>query len=437
MKTFDGESPARFRWLPPGFRPPGGMTRAQERTFLLVGMAALFAGFDQNIYGFAIPQIQASLHIPEDQVGLTVTWFRFATFGAIFLAYFADVVGRRRLLLFTIFGQAFFTMATAFCETYPQFVWLQVGARVFGYAEEMLCAIVVVEEVAAGVRGWASGTLAAMDYLGAGLASICFAAVNILPGHWRALYVIGGCTMFFVAFLRRSLPETKRFEIRHEEVARLRSRIGGGIDLLRKLIGEYPRRIALLFLISSAWGFSIGPATVLANKYLQQTLGYAPWQTTELAIPGGLLALALNILVGRLSDRVGRRLIIFLMMLLAVAGYASFYSGLTGWIVAPLWIISYFAFFTAGALIAGFAAELVPTAYRATVGGLRYSLDIFSGGVALGLEGVWYDHFHAHGPAISVSLLAMPIAMIALLFLPEPAGKTLEEIAPGPTAPLD
>ena len=169
------------------------MTRRQERTFLLVGMAALFAGFDQNIYGFAIPQIQASLHIPEDQVGLTVTYFRLATFVALLLSLSADIVGRRRLLLFTIFGQAVFTLATAFSQTYVQFVWLQVFTRVFGYAEEMLCVVVIVEEVAAEVRGWANGTLAALDYSGAGLASLCYTAAALPPIASFSLHVQGGC----------------------------------------------------------------------------------------------------------------------------------------------------------------------------------------------------------------------------------------------------
>ena len=76
------------------------------------------------------------------------------------------------------------------------------------------------------------------------------------------------------------------------------------------------------------------------------------------------------------------------------------------------------------------SAEIMPTAYRATVGGLCYlRADHSLGGVALGLEGVWYDYFHAHGPAISVSLLAIPIALFGLLFLPEPSGRVLEDIS--------
>jgi MFS family permease len=420
--------PARFLWLPPGLRPRVAMTRAEERVFLLVGVAMLFAGFDQNVYGFAIPQIQASLHIPENQIGPTVTYFRFATFIAMLLALSADIVGRRRLLLITIFGQAAFTLATAFSQTYPQFVWFQVLTRVFGYAEEMLCVVVIVEEVAAAARGWAAGALSALNYTGAGLASLCFAFVTILPGHWRALYVIGGMSLFFVAFLRRRLPETKRFQVRHEQVEHLHARIGGALDLVRRLIAEYPGRIALIVLIAGAWGFAIGPATVLQNKYLQQSLGFLPWQTTLLSVPGGLLALWLNIMMGRTSDRIGRRLSIFLMMTLCGAGYAVFYSGLHGPFIPPLWIVSFFAFFSADALMAALAIEIVPTAYRATVGGLRYMVEIFMGGVSLWLEGYWYDRFHAHGPAISVALAAIVVSLALVFLLPEPAGKVLEDI---------
>ena len=49
-------------------RPPVAMDWRQERIFLLVGAAALFAGYDMNVFGLATPQIQASFHISENQV---------------------------------------------------------------------------------------------------------------------------------------------------------------------------------------------------------------------------------------------------------------------------------------------------------------------------------------------------------------------------------
>ena len=421
-------APANFRWLPPGLRPPVPMQWRQEKIFLLVGVAALFAGFDMNVFGFAIPQIQASLNIPEDEIGLTVSLFRLATLVALVIAANADLVGRRRLLLVTIFGQAIFTLATAFAPSYAPFVWAQFLTRVFGYAEEMLCYVVIAEEMAAGARGWANGTLSALDYLGAGLASLVFAAITILPYGWRSMYVIGAVPLFLVAWLRRNLPETQRFAAR-EKIAILQSRWERTARILRELATQYPGRVLLILIAASAFGFAMGPASVLQSKYMQSVYHYQAWQTSLVIIPGGLIGLALAIRTGRLSDRLGRRPVTAAIAALGGIAFFLFYGGVPGWAMPVIWIAAFFGFFSGEALIAGFALEIVPTDYRATVSGLRYVAEIGAGGISLFLEGRLYDHFQAHGPAIQLFLCAIPITVIAVLFLPEPAGKTLEEMA--------
>ncbi len=420
-------APARFLWLPPGLRPPIAMVWRQERVFLLVGITALFAGYDTNVFGLAIPQIQASLHIPENQIGLTVSYFRLATIVALMLCSAADLVGRRRLLLFTIFGQALFTLITAFTVTYPQFVWAQILTRVFGYAEEMLCFVVIAEEVTAGVRGWANGTLSALNYTGAGLASLVFLGVNVLPFGWRALYVIGAAPLFLIAYLRRTLPETQRFAAL-ENVEKTKSRWTETRHLLRDLTQQYPLRLITILIAAGAFGFGVSSASVLSSKYLQSVFHYSPLDVTLVFIPGGLIGLALAITAGRISDRIGRKIMTLCVVSIAGIGFALFYSGLGGPWLPPLWVLSFFGFFSGEAMIAGYALEIMPTRYRATVSGLRYLVYIGVGGMSLALEGRLYDHFHAHGPAIQALLLSVPITLAAILFLPEPAGKTLEEM---------
>jgi putative MFS transporter len=145
--------PARFlKYL----RPPVPIDIRTERIFLLVGAAAFFAGYDMNIFFLAAPQIQATFHIPENRIALTTAYFRLAAVFAMLICASADLVGRRRLLLVTIFGQAVFTLATAFAGGYDSFVWAQFFTRVFGYAEEMLCFVVIVEEMAAASPAWSS-----------------------------------------------------------------------------------------------------------------------------------------------------------------------------------------------------------------------------------------------------------------------------------------
>ena len=108
--------------------------------------------------------------------------------------------------------------------------------------------------------------------------------------------------------------------------------------------------------------------------------------------------------------------------------FALFYAQVPGFLLPPLWVLSFYGFFAGDALLAGFAMEIVPTRYRATVSGLRYLVELLGGAAALALEGRLYDHFHGHGPAIQLLLIAVPITLAAILFLPEPAGKTLEEM---------
>jgi putative MFS transporter len=419
--------PARFGWLPPGLRPPVEMQKRTERVILLVGAAAFFAGYDQNVFGLAIPQIQASLHIPENQVGLTVSYFRLATIVALPIAAGADLVGRRRLLLVTLFFQATFTLLTAFTATYEQFVWAQVFTRFFGYAEEMLCFVVIAEEVAARARGWANGTLSALYYLGAGAASLVFMAVTVLPYGWRAIYAIGAVPLFLVAYFRRRLPETKRFAAR-EGTMHTASKFAATWKMLEELASQYPARIVTVMIASGAFGFAISPASVLGSKYLQSVYHYAPWQTTALFIPGGLVGIGLAIVAGKLSDRIGRKRVTFAIVGLAGLCFYLFYSGVAAAWMPLLWVLSFFGFFSGDALIAGFALEIVPTAYRATVSGLRYVVEISLGALSLALEGRLYDVFGAHGPAIQAMLAAIPVTLIAILFLPEPAGKSLEEM---------
>jgi putative MFS transporter len=425
----DAERPARFLWLPPSARPPVTLPRRQEIVFLLVGTTLLFSGYDLYIFGLALPQIQRSLNIPENMAGLTVSFFRLAAFPALLLALSADIFGRRRLLLITVFGEALLTLATAFAQTYVEFVWLQVLARVFGYCEELLCYVVIAEEIDARVRGWASGTLGAMGAFGAGLSSLVFAAVNILPYGWRSLYVIGGGALLILAYYRRWLPETARFEIRREELKALGSKWRATTDALHHLVRDYPRRLVAMCAMLFSFGFAIGPATVLMAKYLQQTHHYRPYQIALLYMLGGLISVAGSIFAGRISDRFGRKRVVFATTLVSGAAFAVFFSGVEGWALPAAWIIALFGYLSSDALMAGYAVEIFPTAYRATISGIRYAVAILGGATGLALEGPFYDWLGGHGPAISLALALIPATLIAILFLPETARRKLEEIS--------
>lgn len=423
-----------FGWLPRLMRPPIALPWRQEMVFLLVGTTYLFSGYDLNVFGLALPQIQHELHIPENAAAITVSYFRLAALAALFIAPMADVFGRRRLLLVTVFGEALFTVASGFTHTYLQFVLCQVVARVFGYCEEMLCFVVVAEEIDARVRGWSSGTLGAMNATGAGLSALVFALVNYLPFGWRALYVIGGGALMILAYFRRLLPETARFELRRAEIAAFGSKTRAGWDMLVRLVREYPGRLATLMLAVTATGFAFAPAVILMSKYLQETHHFKPFQITVLYIGGGLLSVIGNVLAGRLSDWIGRKTMLVIAIVTCGCSFAVLYSGVNGWVVSVSWILAIFGYLAGEALFGGLPAEIFPTAYRATTSTLRYVFSTLGGATSLALEGIFYNWFGAHGPAVTLALATAPIAIVAVVFLPEPARRTLEEIADAPLA---
>jgi len=414
--------------------PPSKITRRQERIFLLVGLAALFAGYNQSVFGFALPQIQASLHIAEDQVGPTAMAFRISVLGAMALTTMADVFGRRRLLLYTIVGQALATLGSALAPSYGLFVGCQIATYLFSGAEMSLCYVVIIEEMNASVRGWSVGLLAAMSYMGGGITSLLFTAVNVMPYGWRSLYAIGAIPLFVVAFLRRRLPETKRFEIRADDVERMTSHAQAALDVVSQLVSQFPRRVIAGLTAGFFWAFAGASAGALGIKYMQQTLGYAPWQTTLIIIPGGLLALGFNILAGRFSDRVGRKTVIIGTALLSAATYALYFSGLRGNWVGMLWAVSFFFSAATDTLFSALTTEIFPTAYRATISGLGSLFSAMGAALGLFLEGRLYDLLGGHGPAVSLLLAGVVIMVGAVALLPEPAGKVLEEISDEPLA---
>jgi hypothetical protein len=120
------------------------------------------------------------------------------------------------------------------------------------------------------------------------------------------------------------------------------------------------------------------------------------------------------------------------MVILGGASFGVLYSGIEGPILAVAWILAIFGFLSSEALFSGYPAEIFPTAYRATTSTLRYVASTLGGALALALEGTFYDWFGAHGPAVMLLLAATPVAVIAVLFLPETARRTLEDIAEEP-----
>jgi len=416
----------RWTYVLPWLGKVPELRRRQWRLLGLLGTAELFDHYDIGILTLALVQIQAGLAIAEGEVGEVVSLIRLGAIPALLAGVLADRFGRRRLLLATILGFTAATFATAFVQTPAQFAAVQMLARACLYAETALAVVVLAEELSAAGRGWGIGVLGALGTLGHGVAAIAFAFVDVLPFGWRALYALGVLPLLAVAWLRRSLPETQRFE-------RERARRAGSSESLRPLLAllrAYPGRLATLLAALAPLEFAAIVAVTFMAKTLQEQHGYAPGQVTLLYVTGGALAIVGNILAGSWSDRFGRRGTIC-ALLFVVGGAAFGFYRAESWIVAPLWILMVFATQGLEVLFKALGSELFPTSYRSTASSVRAMVGTLAGSLGLWLESQLYPIAGSHALAITWMLptLVLPL-LVVVLRVPETATRELEQIAP-------
>jgi MFS family permease len=402
-------------------RPPEPIPPEHRRLLLLVGAAMLIGGYDANIYGLAIPQIQKSLAIAEEDVGRIIFLFRLGMIPAIALSYLADRIGRRGLLMTTLAGATIATVWTAFAQNVTEFVVAQTLARVCIYTEELLCVVVVAEEFSERTRGWAVGQLGALLSLGAGVAALAFGFVNLLPFGWRAIYFLGAIPLLWLLWARRGLVETKRFQARKALAQDLRP--------LKSLLTNYPGRLVLLTLIAVPYAFGMASAVVLLSKFLQTTHGWGPGQVTTLILVSGLVAILGNIAAGTLSDRYGRRLVLTITALVSAVSFHLLYAWAGGAWLALFWSIGLFTYLATDTIVGALGAELFPTSHRSVASAIRLFFWLFGGGIGFLVEAELFEALGSHGQAIAWLTLAAPLCLIPIWFLPETATRSLDDIS--------
>jgi putative MFS transporter len=354
---------------------------------------------------------------------------------ALLLAPLADRLGRRRVFLAMLIGASVSTLATAFAQTAWQFVAIQMVARSFVVTGTLISVVIAAEELPAEHRGLGVGLVSMFGGSGHALGAGAFAAIEFLPGGWRALYALGALPLLALPFLIRQLKETKRYEAAAGERVALRGFASEWSSDYLRLIRAYPMRSAGIASTGFVFGCGVTGALTFTGFHVLTIRGWTPGDYALLITTAGVFTILGQVIGGPLSDRVGRRIPGAICMLLFPLAVWGFYCGPSGWPLVVSWVLM-IIFFNAAMLVQRImSVELFPTALRATATGIVSFVQTLGWATGLFALGLFIEAPGDHSQVVAFAGFITVASAVLLLFFPETASRELEDISsPDPVA---
>jgi MFS transporter, PHS family, inorganic phosphate transporter len=414
----------------------------RKRALLVSGMGFFTDAYDLFVIGIVSTLLKTQWHLDTGQLALLNAVMLGAAFlGALVFGRVADKVGRTRVYWMSAALMVIAAVGSALAPSLAVLIAFRFLLG-FGVGGDYPVSAVLMSEYAdhhnrgrmvglvfsAQAVGLVVGPLLALALLGGGAG----------PGAtWRILLGVGAIPAAAAVWLRRKMPEPPRFQAKPANRAPRRAQaadeaVGLGAFLAsRKLLVLLAGTAGCWFLLDYAYyGNTISTPQIIAliSPHASQTTTIAIQLAIFVvaAVPGYALAIAK-------MDRIGHRrlqLIGFIMMgaCFAVIGLVP---GMTT-MVAPFLLvygISYF-FTEFGPNVTTFVlpGELFPTRVRATGHGISAGIGKLGAFIGVFLFPVLQHSLGLRGTLLLTAGVSALGALLTLV-LPEPAGRSLEEIS--------
>ena len=423
-------TPARRRnpwWIPPFLGRLPDISPEQQRLLGLVTLGMFFEQYDLSLISSAVRHISEDLQIGVSESGFYLSAIRFGALFTFAIVPFADRVGRRRIFILSLAGMSLATLASGLSQTAAQFTLCQMIARAFMHSSVAVAVVMLAEEFPANHRGWAIGVMGAVGGFGFGLGAAVFAAIDVLPYGWRAMYAIGIVPVLLLPALRRDLVETRRFREHQAESDEGEAGLGSVVQLAR----EHPRRAGVLGVAGLGLATAVIATFQYASWFVREVHGLEPYQYSLIVMLGGGVGIIGNVVGGRLGDRFGRRGVGMTAFTLLPLGAIVFFFGPT-W---SLWIgfaLIVFLNSSGEVMLRALSSELFPTSQRAAASGWLVVVQVLGWTLGLFVVGLRTETIGDLSATVAILSGASLVAAIALVFLPETRGRELEEIAGSP-----
>ena len=410
----------------------------RRRALLVSGIGFFTDAYDLFVIGIVSVLLKSEWHLGSGELALLNAVMLGAAFlGALAFGRLADVIGRTRVYWMSA---AIMVLASVGSALSPSLAVLVAFRFLLGFGvggDYPVSAVLMSEYAHHSNRGRMIGLVFCAQAVGlvvGPLVALALLGGGAGPGMtWRLLLGLGAIPAVIALWLRRTMPEPPRYAAGNARGSRRRGIAPGARELLtsRALLLTLVGTAGCWFLLDYAYyGNTISTPQIISliSPHASQTATIAIQLAifAVAAVPGYLLAIAR-------MDRIGHRRLQLAGFTVMGACFAviGLVPGMTTAVVPFLLAYGISYFFTEfGPNVTTFVlpGELFPTRLRTTGHGISAGVGKLGAFIGVFLFPVLQ---HALGLRATLLLTAGMSVLGALLtlILPEPAGRTLEEIS--------
>jgi MFS family permease len=429
------------------------LNRSQWNTLIASNLGWLFDGYETYALiisvGVALRQLLDPSQYPQIPVYagtvIAVTLLGWAI-GGLIGGVIADYIGRKRTMLFAILAYSIMTGLSAFAWDWLSFAILRFLVGVCIGSEWVTGTSIVAELWPDKNRGKGVGLMQSGFGLGFFLASVAWFFINpVGPNAWRVIFLLGVVPALLTLWIRRSIPESDKWERVNEQrnIATAREKSGVTLSEKEKALARFTiadlfaepqirRRVMLAFLMSLAttfafWGIGawlppyVAGLAAKAGLPAQQWASYAAMANTG----GSIIGYAA---FGFIADAIGRKPTTIAYVALAFLSVPLVFLWTTD-LSFVLWAAAISGAFVSGQYtwMAAWLPELFPTRVRATATAFVFNTPRLIAWTGPLISGWLIANFGSFSQAAVAIACIYIVGIVTALFLPETRGKPLPE----------
>jgi MFS family permease len=403
-----------FRW--------NNTSSAQRRTVVAAGLGWMLDSFDVMLYSIVLATLMRAFGMTKSTAGLLNTLTLIASaLGSFLFGFFADRLGRRRMLGMSILTYSLFTFACGFSTSVTMLACFRFLLGLGMGGEWNAGATLVAETWPSHWRGRALAIVQSTWAIGYALAALV-ANFVLARATWRWVFFVGVLPALLTFWIQKGVPEPELWQRSQDVPVSVEQKRGLWRVSMPDLIGLL---IMNAFGMFAWWGLFTWIPAYLALPVSRGGRDFGLMDFTTFLVVLNLCGMFPGyLLFGAISDKFGRKRAVILYLVCAALAVPSFALAREPWLI--LLTASITAFFGTGFFVgsAVLGSELFPTPIRATALGLSYNTARGMSSLAPFVIGAIGER-HGLGWGFASCGIAFALAAAAAFRVPETKGREL------------